>query len=493
MDISGNEETTIDIQSLVEELMASCKRGGFASKRSGDKIPWLNEQVDVPDVVCIGPYYRDPLHQTESEKMAMLDGVLPADEQHKAATLTRLVEAVTAVGNDAMDHYPDSARNMMSSREFVQMLVLDGCYILGKFVLPHCLNSSVSLSPATSHSGGVSASASSQISGGSGSPAAKEQGAEEMKNVELVRNVFYLVENQIPFLVLDTIHEVLHGGLSTCTAAVADTLARHLREHLKQFGYSILPAKVDKPWHLLHLLHMHLQPSRGRGVDVDHVGTSGNIVARPSSSPTAVVYRWRAATKYHESGVRFRRQQLEPTTAAGGRTTQSILDVRFDEQKLCLCVPLLTVDDNTCAMLRNLMQLEKHNPEELGTRVTAYCLFMSQIAGTAADVELLVKKGIIVHALRTDSDAAERLAGLCNGITIDLDEPKHSYLHKTRKLLEEKLESRPVRWMTQLRRKHCGTPWLMFGLLVAFLAFSNGILQSVYTALGYYATIHHHA
>ncbi|KAF0912124.1 hypothetical protein E2562_013019 [Oryza meyeriana var. granulata] len=135
-------------------------------------------------------------------------------------------------------------------------------------------------------------------------------------------------------------------------------------------------------------------------------------------------------------------------------------------------------------MLRNLMTLEENNREELNVRVTAYCLFMSQLASTVSDVELLVKKGIIVHALRTASDAAEMLASLCSGVVVvNPDEPKHNYLHQISKNLEETYVNRR---RTQLRRNHCANPWVLIALVVAFLGFASGIFQSVYSALSYY-------
>uniref|UniRef100_A0A0D9XC92 Uncharacterized protein n=1 Tax=Leersia perrieri TaxID=77586 RepID=A0A0D9XC92_9ORYZ len=468
---SENYQTTIDVvSSLVDELMvASCPR--CDTIKSGCKIPWLNEE-DEPGVVCIGPYYHDPLHRNEQEKRLVLHNLLPVDEKQKVDKLRRLFEAVYTIEKEARGHYVDHPWTM-DSAEFVQMLVLDGCYILGKFVLPHCCHpaglsvsdgkgADFTGSPALSDS--CSQVSSSIQSAGMGMAAKSNRRGHAMRNVALVRDVFCRLDNQIPFCVLDTIHKVLHGNkMSGSCTLVADTVARQLRELLQNLSYSVVGAKIHKPWHLNHLLHMHFQP-----VSVDE---------KPNAAAAAAarVYRWRSATQYHAAGVRFKTRHLD------GGGARSILDVELDG--LTLRMPSLTVDNNTCTILRNLMNLEQHNPE-IGSHVTAYCVFMSQLAGTAHDVELLARKGIIVHALLTDSHVAEMLASLCSGITIDLDEPRHSYLHKTRKALERLYQSRRVHCMTLPRRN----PWLVLALFAAIVALLCNLLQAIYIIKTYYRT-----
>ncbi|KAF0912123.1 hypothetical protein E2562_013018 [Oryza meyeriana var. granulata] len=73
----------------------------------------------------------------EQEKNMVLNGMLPVNKEKKVIVMTRLMKAITDIENEARDHYGDRA-NMMRRREFVQMLLRDGCYILGKFVLPDC-------------------------------------------------------------------------------------------------------------------------------------------------------------------------------------------------------------------------------------------------------------------------------------------------------------------------------------------------------------------
>ncbi|BAF24731.1 uncharacterized protein [Oryza sativa Japonica Group] len=450
---SGNDKMTIDIESLVKDVTICWQRAEGAKSRSGCKIPSL-DQRDRPAAMCIGPNHHNPFYrQMEEEKKAMLYSILTqVDEQHKAAVLTRLMDAIKALENEARDHYLDRAESMSSS-EFVQMLVIDGCYILGKFVLPH------SCCPSTSDDGAQNGSA--------------------MQNMELVRDVFYRLDNQIPFCVLDEIHKVLHGKIIRSCTAVADVLVTHVGDLLENLSYSRVHA-LDvhaSPWHLLHLLHTRLQPTAEWGSEKPTKGAAAHVVVSCASTPG--FYRWRPATQYDAAGVRFRKFD----------GSSCILDVKLDGATLR--VPSLVVDTNTYALLRNLMMLEQHNPDQLGSHVTAYCVFLSQLAGTPGDVALLARKGIIVHLLPSDSDVAVMFAGLCVGITIGMDEPKHNYLHKERNDLERIYNSR---LMVQHTR-NCVTlphrnPMLVVALLAATLGLVCLLLQAIYTMKSYYCKGH---
>lgn len=146
-----------------------------------------------------------------------------------------------------------------------------------------------------------------------------------------------------------------------------------------------------------------------------------------------VPVRWRTATQYHAAGVRFVKRKLGGN---GNGEARSILDVDLIKDRLH--VPCLTVDANTLRLLRNMVALEQKSLQQQRTsHVTAYCLFLSQLASTEEDVELLVSKGIIVHLLRSNGDVAEGLAGLCDGVVIDPDAGNDYLLRSKYEALEK--------------------------------------------------------
>jgi hypothetical protein len=133
------------------------------------------------------------------------------------------------------------------------------------------------------------------------------------------------------------------------------------------------------------------------------------------------------------------------------------------------------------------MALEQQSPR-LGVHVTAYCLFMSQLAGTARDVDLLARKKIIVHFMGCDEDVAEGFADLCNGVSINLKDADRNYLQGTWEKMERRYNSQAINWMTLLRSKHLSNPLVAIALLAAIVAFVCEVVQAIFAIKGYRAS-----
>ncbi|KAF2915541.1 hypothetical protein DAI22_09g042600 [Oryza sativa Japonica Group] len=474
---SAEGQAEICIETLLTNLTACWERSRTGSNRPECKIPLLCPP-QRPAAVCIGPNHHNPFyHLMEQEKKVMLYGILIlVDEQHKAAVLRRLVDAVTALESVAKEHYymeqvPCDA--MRRTAGFVQMLLLDGCYILGKFVLHDLLLVRAN-----------GAGTSQQQQHGTGSA---------MQNMELVRDVFYRLDNQIPFCVLRAIYGVLRECRTTpgvMARELDETLAVQVQALLKHFGYSIRNQVPREIWHLHHMLHKHFVPQDDPIPTGDAVRLPVDVVDTGRRSATAAaptLYRWRAATFYHATGVIFMKRHLRHGASSGawrwfvdGGGARSVLDVKFHPLTLRLSIPPLMVDMNTSTVLRNLMMLEQHNPS-LGSQVTAYCYFLSQLAGTASDVALLAKKGIIVSLLASDGDVARMLGELCVGITINpADERSHNYLLDTRKGLERMYKTRVIRWIAQLYHRYLSNPFVLTVLVAAMVGFVCELIQAIY-------------
>ncbi|RLM62282.1 uncharacterized protein C2845_PM14G09610 [Panicum miliaceum] len=144
--------------------------------------------------------------------------------------------------------------------------------------------------------------------------------------------------------------------------------------------------------------------------------------------------RWRRAMEYHFAGVKFKGRPL------GTKETRCILDVKLDRSGRTLEVPHLDIDAETWPLLRNLMALEQRNPDAAGSHVTAYCVFMSQVACTAADVALLSRRGVVAHGLGNDGEVATFFADLCKDVVFTVDEPASNYLRATCQELEKQFQ-----------------------------------------------------
>ena len=184
---------------------------------------------------------------------------------------------------------------------------------------------------------------------------------------------------------------------------------------------------------------------------------------------------------YYISGVNLKSRPV----GAGSTEARCILDVTLDSGSGTLVVPRLRIDAETGRILRNLVALEQHNPG-VGSHVTAYCVFMSQMACTASDVDLLSRTGVIVHLLANDGEVAAFFSDLCKGVLFDPDDADHNYLRAMCQVLDNLYRSRPRRCMALLYHKYSANPWLVVGVMAASIGLISTLVQTLYTALSYY-------
>lgn len=417
----------------------------------------VDPQEYDPQHVSIGPYHRkrSPNVWRYNDKLASLDAIL------SAATPAKTVEAYLAeLATDearARSYYANTFDDMTSG-EFLRMLLLDACYVL------HWFGDVVGVSQngAPAANGHVQGGYHYQHQAGSDN---------KQEVLAVVRDVFYLVENQIPYFILDKVHKLTFSGAAG-VVPLSDTLAENLSQYILQKQQYTM-ARIQppaEPGNLLHLVHMHfLKPT--------------STVSSVTSSPTRQqpVGRWRTAMDYYISGVNLKSLPV----GAGSMEARCILDVTLDSGSGTLVVPRLRFDAETGRILRNLVALEQQNPG-VGSHVTAYCVFMSQMACTVSDVGLLSRTGVIVHLLANDGEVAAFFSDLCKGVLFDPDDADHNYLRATCQVLDKLYRSRPRRCMALLYNKYSANPWLAVGVMAASIGLISTLVQTLYTALSYY-------
>ncbi|CAO2187885.1 unnamed protein product [Urochloa humidicola] len=418
------------------------------------------EAMYDPHHVSIGPYHLLRNHDLamDAEKIRSLGAVLSAaSDGTQLEAYTGLMEGLQFQARKCYAHSFDN--NILPNREFERMLLLDGCYLLVMF-------GKIGGRGRRSNAGVDIPNGHVQVSTPS-APATPS--IDKLETLAVVRDVFYLAENQIPFFVLD---KILQITVSDPNAHAADRIMWFAQDLLQGQQYSVATLVAPRPGNLLHLLHMYFEPT-----NPPPPSDTGGDVGAPGGREKKLG-RWRTATEYYFVGVTFKPRPLN----AGGKV-RSILDVNLDGGTLE--IPPLNIDAETWRLLHNLMVLEQRNPVAAGSHVTAYCVFMSQLACTAADVDLLSGKGIIAHGLGNNGEVAHRFADLCKGIMFTLDDPHGNYLRGTCQELEERFQSRFRRWKAWLGRKYFDNPWLFIGLVVAAVGLVCTVVQAVYAVLSY--------
>ncbi|CAL4998346.1 unnamed protein product [Urochloa decumbens] len=447
----------VDIESLARQLREDMAAADAppAPLASGcpiviAQVGELTRNVDpaeyVPQHVAIGPYHRttdSPHLARDDEKLRCLAAVMSAATA--GMTLEVYLDELARIEARARSCYAHTFEHL-DGAEFVRMLLLDTCYLLVRF-------------------GRLAAR-----SGNAGGEVSAARGG-AMESVAVVRDTLYLAENQIPFFVVDMVYRLTapDAGVSA-----ADAIAAYVRELLRRQLYSVSTPAVAAPpgpGNLLHLLHMHLTPVA--------LSPPCTTVAGAGSGKRRRFGRWRTATEYHCAGVGFRPR---PLGGKGGGGARSILDVRLDARGGVLEMPRLNLDAETWRLLRNLTALEQSNPAAAGSHVTAYCVFVSQMACTARDVELLSRRGVIAHGMGSHGEVAELFADLCKGVVFGAD---GNYLHATWLAVEGRFRSRPRRWAAWLMLKYFSNPWLAVGLAAAAVGLVCTVVQAVYSVLSY--------
>ncbi|WVZ49074.1 hypothetical protein U9M48_000455 [Paspalum notatum var. saurae] len=391
-------------------------------------IPMVREQLrrvaggDLfsPQTVAIGPYHQRaggpscPFPWTEGEKRKAVRHVATLIGEADVARLKLLVAQMEPLVRECYTH--PLHHTMDSPQVLSRMLLHDGCYVLTFFL-------DFALQPQSSN-------------------ASTTTDAIAARDSTLVRDILYLVENQIPLFLLTRMLDHIRGSVA------------------------VLPGQNSA-------VECIAGPEEDDTVPAAAAGTRRLLGARRRRSLTG---RWRRATDYsRHADVRFRPPVLGPDEQ------WTILDIGHDGGTLY--IPFLRVGASTLTMLRNLMALE----ERLEDRpVTAYCVFLSQLACTAEDVDLLQRSEVLEHFLGSDDEAAGGLADLCNGVVLDIDNVRRNYLKPTWHHLDRRCRMPLHNFKGLFRDKYCRSVFYRLVFFVALVLFLCQVTQVTYAVLAYH-------
>uniref|UniRef100_J3M4Q4 Uncharacterized protein n=1 Tax=Oryza brachyantha TaxID=4533 RepID=J3M4Q4_ORYBR len=499
-------------------------------------IPRIHEYIRVMDrdsyepiVLSIGPYHNGypPFSSMEREKWNCLDYILRLNRTKG------LKDYVTIINGLERARIFYSGDIKMNKRMFLQTLLLDGCFVLvslggfNEFLMPEahrCIDFS---SHAETLEGDLNlahqtASGTNEIelikegkqnamkgdtlehdimnhghsreeysvpeielhSEISENRTGQCQYQENTQRIGQCYNIFvsrdlFLLENQIPFFIIEGIYEALvsqHPNKMETANAFSKSIAQYVEciweYYPKAIGESNRPKDFD---HLLHLCHMYFRQVNqdGHHSQTDHYmhhfiqpGQDYlNLVYKQEAANLGLSqdghfpYQWRRATQYHEAGIKFRRRLYCESNP------HSLLDIKLKDG--VLEIPFLFVDEMISSLFRNLIALEQTSPK-VGNDVTTYVLFMAKLMSMPDDVALLSRNEIVVHHLRTDKEVSQLFTKLTKGVVFDMY--GNYYLKSLCLALEAHYQNRMHRWVAWLRHNHFSNPWLA---LLCFFAPSH--------------------
>ncbi|XP_077239937.1 UPF0481 protein At3g47200-like [Tasmannia lanceolata] len=415
------------------------------------RVPhWIrkgHEDAYEPRIVSIGPYHHNNprLATMEEHKWRYLLDFL----SRNCIDLEDCIREMKASEEKARNSYSETvclmkdfktseeqARSMETTRlpksesdAFVEMLVLDGCFLIefflkfkdrrlfedrmyiAKWVMPSVLHDMI------------------------------------------------LLENQLPFFILPQLYKLTHNPNSSLLE-----LADHCFIHWFKLKGETRPTEV---FHLLHLFQLRHHPN-----EIQHTKKKPSPVCSqrlPTSNPPQprVEITIPCATRLKEAGITFKK---------GGKK-DNFLDVKFIEGVLIL--PPLAVEDETECRFRNLVAFEQCGPK-LETFFTAYAVFMDSIINTRDDVQILEEKGIIENLLGSDKEVAKIFNTICNDVYFNV---KDSYLSEFFNEVSIYCANDRNKWRAKLMHDYFSNPWSVISLAAATVLLALTLVQTVFSGI----------
>ncbi|XP_040382597.1 UPF0481 protein At3g47200-like [Oryza brachyantha] len=396
-----------------------------------------NRHLYEPQMVSVGPFHRGAarLRAMEEHKWRYLRDLLarnPGD-----APLAAYARAARELEPTARRRYAEPVP--LAAREFAEMLLLDGCFIIEFF-----------------------------LKGEDRAADALIDAAWAMQNVY---NDLFLLENQLPFFVVERFYDIATGGLGR-DYLVTNLLAKYLTMDTPQDAATARPPDGEI-LHLLHLYYHWFLPPEDRTNDSGGSGTSSKEedeawdewLAKPVHE--RVPWLMPPATELQDAGVTFRAK----------RSPRSLVDVTFSRREGALEIPTVGSYTNR-AMLANLVAYEQSRGRWELQRVASYVLLMASVADGRRDVELLQRAGVLA---RGDDETAAFYAHLCP--------PPESVNNCYDELYRHVREYRGRSWNRHravLVHDYFSNPWTSMSAAAAVLLLVLTVVQTVYTVLPYY-------
>ncbi|OMO58371.1 hypothetical protein CCACVL1_25467 [Corchorus capsularis] len=385
----------------------------------------INENAYRPDIVSIGPYYRHEQHlaMIQEHKWRFLRNI-----HVRGVRLNDLYRAINSKEEEIRECY--SATIEHGSNDLVEMMVLDGCFIIELFWNVHEL---------------------------------KHRRRDELDDpilkmasvVPLIARDLLKLENQIPFFVLEKLIEPPILALGGNHPSMKNLT-------LGFFNYAVgRPNQMLQPHENLSCKHI---------LDLFRL----SMVPLPPSSPRLIPNNASfrlipSAHKLRLAGVKFMPKQ----------SSDSFLDIEFKNG--VLQIPNLMLDDFATSLLLNCVTFEQCY-DYCSNSVTCYATFMGCLINTPKDAEYLCDKKIIDNYL----GANEQVACFFNNLGKDLPTDIHeSYLKELFEDVNEYCsEGLRVCWAGFVNT-YFRSRWSIISAIVGFLIVVSALVQAIFTLYPY--------
>ncbi|KAK6790833.1 hypothetical protein RDI58_009914 [Solanum bulbocastanum] len=404
---------------------------------------WLRESnpsAYTPKMVSIGPYHKknDQLRPMEKYKSLYLRRFLKRNE---GLDMHSCVIELQKLEKEALNCYGDIEDLNIESHKFCKMLLLDGCFVV-EFIREIC---------------GIFPREEDEINTNIGCIYNK-----------ILRDLM-LLENQLPFFVLNKLHDMTKQDDElplAIQAVISFPFFVDLENMIKKNIYEPLIEIATNAGNIKHLLHaVHILSCHGNPTKTSNDDTMWNIFM-PN------------ATELSEAGVRFAKDRNSDGNKNNNSDMTSLFDIKFDGG--LMTIPCFQVVDETEAFLRNLIAYEQQSYEVQPKYFSDFAIFMDHLIDSDKDVNLLRQKGIIKHLMGEDKDVSSLFNKIGNGVTT------YSTFYYGKECLRasQHCEKKLNTMIANLMRNYCSSPWVGASTVAAIILLLLTTIQTILAIIG---------
>lgn len=414
------------------------------------KVPEHLRSVDVkayePEMIAIGPFTyglrsENHLKGMEEHKRRYLKKLLQRSGKELARTL---VSDMRNLEEEARKCY--SERVSLTSHEFVEMMLLDACFIVELFRYTALNNGDDRNDPI-------------------------------FRIIWIYRKLgrdLLLAQNQLPLFVLQKVYD------RTTTPGEEDF--HNMIFKFFRYVFEQAPAPTggalnagEEIEHLLDFIYKNLWIARPNIKQVQNGEFTRTARRNTKQVENEEFIRIRCATELKEAGIKFEKM---PETEMHELPELPIL---FEEAKGIMKISELTIDNETGSLLRNLTVYEQYQNARYGPLVS-FVDVMDGLINTAKDVKILCKSGILTNYLGDE----EVVAQMSNRLGVSVCLPPENNYKEMLKNVNKYCDRKWNKWMAKLWHNYFNTPWAIISFFAALVLLILTAVQSVFSVLAYF-------
>ncbi|XP_078177240.1 UPF0481 protein At3g47200-like [Carex rostrata] len=435
------------------------KTENFTIFRAPRNIRQSKKNLFEPSVISIGPFHHGQtgLRTMEAQKWRFLRDFLS-----HVVSVDFCISEMKKLEKETRRCYSETVD--LDSNDFVKMMLLDGCFVLEYFLKQKEKNWDTIF--------------------------------EVGWNATFVQSDLFLLENQIPFFVVEKLCKIGIKQEDRKNLFLLNNFINNISTPLQNYPLiSKPPAQIDHLAHLFHhcsvpnleessssnrslsskSFHLTRMLSLNRIKDLLLWFLSWVLTRFSRSTSTSTEDPWTlsipCASYLQDVGIKFRPK----------RTPKHMFDISFDQG--VLEIPKLKIVYNSKPHLVNLIAFEQCKFGKINvTYFSSYAAFLDLLVSSQKDMAILQQCGIIESMLSGEEELTLFFNQLFEGVGLLED---HVFAELFTKL-NRYCESNWNRHRAKLIRDYFSSPWTMISLVAALVLLVFTFLQSFFAVYAYF-------